>query len=121
MAGAPVRPTWSCYTGFIVCSNAHLLRLLRTGYKGDIRDVAGHAFLECQQCDPSTFFLAVLSTSPDPHVTCYALSRDCYREWDRRPPEQRTPNTPELLYLVRDPEGRSHNPSWRPPKPKQRP
>lgn len=119
MAAAPERKPigtsiWHTYPNFLVCQNEHLLKFYETGYRADMRRLSGHGFFECRQCQPSTYFLAVFSTSPDPHTTCYALSRESFEQWDKNP--EPTPPTPELLYLIRDPAGRSYNPYWNGPR-----
>lgn len=112
------RPVWHCEPQAITCVNEHLLAFYEAGYRADFRNMSGHAFLQCQKCSPATFFLALFMRDPSPLVICYGLSKESYTEWDRR--TEPTPGTGELLYLLRDPEGRSHNPLWRPAKPRQR-
>ncbi|MDB4876443.1 MAG: hypothetical protein JWM41_2889 [Gemmatimonadetes bacterium] len=113
---APTRPElathWHCDPQGIVCQHDHLLAFYEAGYRADLRDMIGHAFLQCRKCDPPTQFLAVFCRDPSPLVLCYALSKDSFVEWDKRP--GRTPPTGELLYRLRDPQGRSHNSGWRP-------
>lgn len=112
---APLGTTpWVCDPNFILCSEEHLLTLYKTGYRADLRRLNGHAFFECRECEPPTYFFARFSAAPDPMVMCYAISRESYLEWDRG--DDPTPPTPELLYRLRDPHGRSHNPYWRPPR-----
>jgi len=105
---------WSCYPNYLVCQNDHLLKYYETGYQADLRRMSGHSFFECRQCQPSTYFFAVFSTSPDPHVTCYALSRESFEHWNKT--DEPTPPTPEMLYRIRDPQGRSYNPYWKGPR-----
>lgn len=108
------RSIWHAYPNFVVCVNDHLLAFRKADYRADMRRMSGHAFLKCEQCAPATYFFAVFSTTPDLHVTCYAISKESYDEWTRS--EEPTPPTPEILYRLRDPEGRSLNPLWRPLK-----
>lgn len=107
-------PPWHCDPNFIVCRDDHLLTLYKTGYRGDLRRLSGHAFFECRECSPApTYFLAVFAKVDGmASVTCYEIARDSYLEWDKT--EEPTPPTPELLYRLFDPAGRSLNPYWRP-------
>jgi hypothetical protein len=111
---------WTCYSNFITCrpdagGNEHLLKYGRSGFHADMRGLSGHAFFECKQCQPATFFFAVFHTAPDPYVVCYAIGEESFRLWDRDQ-SATTKTTPEMLHLLRDPEGRSINPNWRPLK-----
>jgi len=109
---------WHCDPNAIVCRNGdHLMAFYEHGYRADLRRMSGHAFLQCLRCDPHEYFFALFSSHPSPMVTCYALSKDSYDEWDRSP--EPTPPTPELLYRLKDPEGRSYNPYYRPPSSKR--
>lgn len=109
------RQPWVCEPNFIVCSDDHLLALYKAEYRGDFRRLSGHTFLECRDCKPSTYFLAVFAKIDGlATVTCYDLNQPSFIEWDRG--NDPTPSTPELLYRLRDREGRSHNPYWRPPR-----
>lgn len=76
--------------------------------------MTGHAFLECQTCAPSTYFLALFVREPSPLVLCYAISQATYEEWTRS--DEATPPTGELLHRLRDPQGRSHHPDYHPPR-----
>ena len=105
---------WHCDTNYIVCPGDHLLALYKAGYRADLRRVSGHAFMECRECNPISYFFALFAQQPSPMVICYLLSKDAYDEWSQSP--EPTPPTPELLYRLRDPEGRSYNPMWRPPR-----
>lgn len=114
------RAAWTCYSNFVTCcpdeyGKEHLLKLYESGYRGDMRRLSGHGFLECRQCQPSSYFLAVYSTTPTPIVTCYAICKEDYDTWVNDPSAETLP-TPEMLYRLRDPDGRSYNPYWRPPK-----
>lgn len=109
---------WTCYSNFITCPpdrGEHLLRVKKTDYELDLRRVAGHAFLVCHECNPPCFFFAVLTSTPDSYATCYLISKESYRQWARDPSNE-TKSTPEMLYLLRDPQGNSLNPNWRPLK-----
>lgn len=109
---------WVCESNYLTCNphaeaGEHLLRFHQTGYRADLRRVSGHAFLECKQCDPASFFFAVFTTTPSPMVTCYAISKESYEEYEKDP-SATTLSTPEMLYRLRDPDGRSYNPYYRP-------
>lgn len=105
---------WHCDPNAIVCPNDHLLAFYRTGYRGDLRRVAGHAFFECRECEPFTRFLILFIKDPSPMAVCYLLSKESFDEWNTS--SEQTPPTPELLYRLTDPEGKSYNPHWRPPR-----
>lgn len=109
---------WVCHPNFITCNphrdvGEHLLRFYETGYRTDLRRLDGHAFLECRQCQPSTYMFAVFSTRPDPMVTLYEISRESYQTWEKDASPVTLP-TAEMLHLLRDPQGRSYNPHFRP-------
>lgn len=112
------RNIWHCDPNAIVCERGdHLLAHYEQGYRADMRRMSGHAFLQCLNCKPHQYFFALFAQFPSPMVTCYELSKESYDEWDRTPEE--TPPTPELLYRLRDPEGRSYNPFFTPPRNKR--
>lgn len=108
LAAAP----WHCDPNFIVCRDDHLFTLYKAGYRADLRRLSGHSFFECRECSPSSYFLAVFMSHPSPIVLCYSIDKASFLEWDKT--NEMTPPTPELLYRLRDPAGRSHNPYWRP-------
>jgi hypothetical protein len=120
-----VRPVatyvWHCESNFLTCNpygadgKEHLLKFYETGYRADLRRISGHAFLECRQCQPPTYMFVVFSTTPSSMATCYAISRESYDEWQRDKSET-TYTTQEMLYRLRDPDGRSLNPYWREPR-----
>jgi hypothetical protein len=97
-----------------MCSEGHPLLYYDSGYRADVRRLLdGHGFFECRQCSPSTYFLAVASKiSGIADVTCYDLCREDFAHWDKS--EDPTPRTPELLYHLRDRDGRNHNPYFLP-------
>lgn len=108
---------WHCDPNAIVCEHGnHLLAYYKAGYRADMRRLTGHAFFECRDCKEesghSSYFLAVFIRDPSPLVLCYALDKPSFDEWDKS--NEPTPPTAELLHRVRDPQGRSHNPYWRP-------
>lgn len=105
---------WHCDPNAIVCQSDHLLAFYKAGYRADLRRLGGHAFMQCRECEPATYFLALFVREPSPMVICYAISRESYDEWDKT--AESTPPTPELLYRLRDPAGRSHNPYYRGPR-----
>lgn len=108
---------WMCDPNAIICMHDHLWAHYKADYRGDFKRLSGHAFLECRLCAPPTQFLAVFAKIDGiASTTCYALDKPSFDFWNTSPDP--TPSTPELLYLVRDPHGRSHNPYWR-PKPRQ--
>jgi hypothetical protein len=74
--------------------------------------MSGHAFLACLDCKPHTYFFAHFITEPDPMVVCYAISKASFDEWELG--NEVAPPTPELLHRLRDPDGLSYNPNWRP-------
>lgn len=109
----PAESPWHCDPNFIVCRDDHLLTLYKTGYRADLRRMSGHAFFECRECSPTTYFLAVFAKLDGmATVICYSISRESYIEWDKG--TEPTPPTPELLHRLHDPAGRSLNPYWRP-------
>lgn len=113
----PDRP-WVCYSNFLTCSpdgEEHLLRYKSAGFVGDVRGLEGHAFFSCTECRPATYFFAVFSKSPDPHATCYPISEIAFKQWSLDPTAT-TKTTPEMLWLLRDPAGRSLNPNWKGPR-----
>jgi hypothetical protein len=106
---------WHCDPQGIICEHDHLFAFYKAGYRADFRRLSGHAFFQCRECDPPTYFAAVWGKLDGiATVTCYAIDRASYEEWDKG--DEPSPQTPELLYRLRDPSGRSHNPSWRPPR-----
>lgn len=107
---------WSCDPNAILCQDGdHLLAFYKTGYRADWRRISGHTFLQCVECDPPTFFCAVFGKVDGmATVTCYPIDKASFDEWDKG--DEPTPPTPELLYRLRDPSGRRHNPHWQPPR-----
>lgn len=104
---------WVCDPNAIVCAFCDsLLAYYASGFRSNRRDMSGHDWIMCKNCDPATYFLAVASPLPYPMVTCYPISRESYVRWDTA--AGRSPPTPELLYYLRDPLGRSWNPYWQP-------
>lgn len=109
---------WSCDPNAITCKDDHLFAFYKAGYRGDFRRMSGHAFLECRECSPSTYFVAVFGKVDGiATVTCYPLNKESFDEWDRG--AEPSPETSELLYRLQDPNGRSHNPYWRPHRPRK--
>jgi hypothetical protein len=105
-----------CYSNFLTCApvnGEHLLRYHKAGFRADVRGLSGHAFFSCDSCQPETYMFVVFSTSPDPHATCYPISRECYKQWVNDPTAT-TASTPEMLHRLQDPDGNSLNPTWRP-------
>ncbi len=114
-ARQPVATTiWHCESNFLTCPNDHLLKFYETGYRADLRRVEGHAFFECKQCRPEpSYFFAVFVSRPSPMATCYEISKDSYVQWEKDAAATTLP-TPEMLYQLRDPKGRSYNPHFKP-------
>lgn len=111
---APVgNVVWTCDPRAVFCVNEHLYTFREAGMDRDHRRLSGHEFFRCRECDKPTYFFAVFSTSPDPHVTCYLISEDCWKEWMN---SDESCSTQEMLYRIRDPFGRSYNPTFRPPR-----
>jgi hypothetical protein len=110
---------WQADANAIFCkSGDHLLAFYEAGFRGDMRRMTGHAFFQCRNCRPFSQFLAVFSKIDGlAEVRCYALNEESYKEWDSN--QDATPPTPELLCKLRDPEGKSHNPYYLPPKPRR--
>jgi hypothetical protein len=107
---------WQCYPNFIACQRGdHLWAHYKAGVRVDFRGMQGPLLIECRQCDPPQYYLAVFSMSQRTHVTCYELSKASYDEFNTRF-EDALPEIPELLYRLRAPDGRSYNPNWRPPR-----
>lgn len=103
---------WECNPNHILCeSGDHLLAYYESGYRRSSQGLSGHDWLQCRNCNPPCYFLAVCSTKPSPIVYCFAISRETYMEWES---QNDTPPTDELLYHIRDPDGKSFNPYWRP-------
>lgn len=118
LAGAAA--AWHCYSNFLTCrpdaaQGEHLLKYHETGYRADLRRLEGHAFFECRQCSPTTYIFAVFVNRPSPMATCYQISKESFDQWDKDPNGD-TFSTPEMLYRLTDPQGRSLNPTWRPPR-----
>lgn len=104
---------WVCDPRFIMCNDEHLYMFRDKGMDRDHRRLEGHEFFRCRECGPETFFFAVFSTSPDPHTVCYAISEESWKEWMNR---DDVFSTREMLYLLRDPDGKSLNPNYVPPQ-----
>jgi hypothetical protein len=116
---AVARSIWYCDPNFLTCcpdgtEGEHLLRYMKANYRVDMRRLSGHAFFECRQCQPATYFFAVFTRDPSPAVTCYAISKEDFDFWDRDP-SATTLSTAEMLYRLKDPDSRSYNPYYRPP------
>lgn len=105
---------WVCDPNYVVCAHCDSLWTHHIqGFRVGLNDIAGAVPFMCDNCKPPTYFMAVFAPLPSPMVTCYPLSRDSYLHWDKHP--GKFPPTAELLYYLRDPQGRSFNPYWRPP------
>lgn len=103
--------TWTCHHRAIKCRAGHVYKLKQDGMQRNHMALSGHDFFRCDKCNPSCFWFAVFSTTPDRYATCYQVSEECWREWQTDEPS--LPTT-EMLYVIRDPAGRSHNPNFRP-------
>ncbi len=106
------QPPWHCAPQVVTCHAGHVFVHGKAGFYADMRDMLGHMFLICQNCQPPSYYFALFMREPSPLVLCYALSKDSYYYWQER--SGRTPPTAELLYHLRDPNGRSHFPDWKP-------
>lgn len=106
-------PIWVCDPSTVTCVNDHPLLFHKSDYRGTLK-LLGHAFLKCETCHPVSRFFALFIKHPSPIVVCYLLARESYDEWE--PETAEDPPTQELLYHLRDPQGRSYNPTWRPPR-----
>lgn len=105
---------WTCASNVIMCPAGHVYwHKKEGGMQRDHRRLTGHDFFRCEKCKPASHFFVVFHTTPDPHATAYLISEECYREWAHDPNPQSL-STPEMLHLLRDPAGRSYNPTWRP-------
>lgn len=104
---------WSCHPRFILCPDDHLYTFRESGMHRDHRLISGHDFFRCDHCKPSSHFFVVFSTTPDLNATCYLISEECWREWYNAPDQALLP-TREMLNLIRDPAGRSYNPTYTP-------
>lgn len=113
----PIGTNWHCYSDFVHCQHDHLLLYHEYGFRGNRRHLNGPELFECRKCTPSSFFIAVFVSKPSPMAFCYALAKESYVYWDA---QEEFPEIPELLHRLRDPEGRSHNPYWRVPRPREK-
>lgn len=106
---------WVCDPRFITCPRDHLYSFKKQeGFSRDHRRLSGYEFFQCRQCAPATFWFAVFTTQPTPAAFCYEISESCWKEW-MDDNAQLVLSTTEMLYLIRDPQGRSYNPTFRPP------
>jgi hypothetical protein len=120
MAADEARRPWDCDALAILCENDHLLAFYLADWRFDLRRVSGHAFAACHKCKPPTYMLVVFAKVDGlANVTVYPLHEQSYREWSNG--DEPTIGTSELLYRVKDPEGRSHNPDWRPATVRRKP
>lgn len=102
-------PIWHCDANFITCrAGLHMLKYHSADYVVDQRRVDGHIFYGCKKCEPTSFFFGVVTSRPSPMVTCYAITREQFDEWQRS--ELDPIATPEMLYRL------GYNPGWRPAK-----
>lgn len=104
---------WHCEANYLTCAVGHFFRWGKAGFAVDQRRVAGHMFLSCQQCRPSTFFFAILSDAPTPLATCYAIDRGQYDQW-LNSVDDRLSST-HMLHLLSGPNGLSYHPNYREP------
>jgi hypothetical protein len=104
---------WDCNPIALLCRQDHLLRFYLTEWRFDLRRLSGHAFAACHECAPPSYMMIVLAKVDGLAVaTVYPIGKESYDEWERG--EEPSPPTSELLYRLKDPQGRSHNPYWRP-------
>jgi hypothetical protein len=103
---------WLCQSNFLTCRAGHLFRVKDSGFRTDMRAIAGPTFWSCHKCEPPTYFLALYVRHPDPYAVCYRLSELSYKDWVEQPLVDMT--TLELLHVLKDPDGNSLNPDWRP-------
>ncbi|HKW12117.1 MAG TPA: hypothetical protein VJO33_17145 [Gemmatimonadaceae bacterium] len=81
-------PIWYCSPNLIKCQHGHPLLTHKSAYAVDQRRVDGHAFLACKTCNPTTYFLGVISSKPSPIVHCFALTREQYDYWIDHPDDE---------------------------------
>ncbi len=113
--GKPMNHVWHCDPNAIVCPAGHLWADYRSGYQSRWGQVAGHRFVGCRTCKPPIYFFVLYVSEPSFLAICHAISQEAYSEWnDRTRTGERTPPTLELLHLLRDPDGNSLNPNWKP-------
>lgn len=111
-ARVTARSVWVCEANVLTCQHEHALVTHKSKFGLDQRRVDGHLFGYCQHCQPTTFFFGIVTSRPSPMVTCYAIDKAQYDRWQMDTDDPRS--SPEMLYLLRGPDGRSYNPSWRP-------
>lgn len=102
---------WMCDPRFLFCPDDHLYAFHQTGMHRDARRIEGHDFFRCDICKPASHFFVIFRKLPDPTATCYLISEACWKEWMASDEQF---SSLEMLYLIRDPAGRSYNPSFRP-------
>lgn len=113
-----VRTQWVTHPHYLVCRHGHPLRqfeksdVAHSRWRADLRHLCGHAFFRCFTCQPDSFFFAVFVREPSPAVWCYAIGAEDYSFWQGDGSDVTLP-TLEMLYRLRDPDGRSYHPEWR--------
>lgn len=101
-------PIWHCDANHITCRHGHLLKFHAADYVVDQRRVDGHTFFGCKACEPTSFFFGVVTSRPSPMVTCYAITREQFQEWQLSTADPLP--TPDMLHRL------GYNPQFRPSK-----
>lgn len=105
---------WVCDVNAVVCRFCDtMMAYYKDGFRANAGQMSGPMPVACYNCKPHTYFMLLYQPLPSPIATCYPLSRESYVQWDSA--GSRYPPVPELLYHMRDPQGRSYNPYWQPP------
>jgi hypothetical protein len=98
-------PIWHCDANYITCRSKHPLRYHEADYAVDQRRIDGHIFYGCKSCEPTSFFFGVVTSRPSPMVTCYAITREQFQEWQSSTADSLP--TPDMLFRL------GYNPSFR--------
>jgi hypothetical protein len=106
---------WNRDPRFLTCPADHLYRFRDVGMQRDHRRLSGHDFFRCTECKPPSYFFVVFSTTPDPIATCYLINEETWKAFVNDP-SPRPLSTLEVLFLIKDPLGRSYHPSYQAPR-----
>lgn len=109
--------SWVCYPDFVHCPDEHLLLDYPSGFRVSRRHLNGPALMVCRACATPTYFLAIYKSGASGYVSCHLITKDQHDALDA---QETFPEIPELLHRLTDPAGHSHNPYWRPPRPREK-
>lgn len=94
------RAHWAAHPSALHCRLYHRLQPERRKAKADWL-VDGLVYAACRQCEPQTYFLAIVERRPTPWACCWSLSRAEYEQLTQLPDDLTVMELLELLNVAR--------------------